>query len=329
MPAGRVAGGPLGWLKAWAGIRAGRAMARRLYDNVEPTAVSASAAIRRYPAVLAALRCRRQDRGARTECRARPGQPAAGRARRCDRHRLCQGRAAEAGLCEEGASRRQSGARGGAGDRPRTPSRDRRATARSTSSSPAAARARPSCRPSFPPGLGLLPAALRTRLRWSSNAGPRISKAVAPLCKSRHPRRARHLSGDLPAVLATSHLVIARAGASTIAELTVAGRPAILVPLPSAMDDHQTVNAREMAPMAARARSPAQFHARDAGGRDHGAGGRSRGADRGGLACQAMRPPQGDRRIWPIWSRVSAVRRSWMQSATVIAPKPRPRARLL
>jgi UDP-N-acetylglucosamine--N-acetylmuramyl-(pentapeptide) pyrophosphoryl-undecaprenol N-acetylglucosamine transferase len=52
---------------------------------------------------------------------------------------------------------------------------------------------------------------------------------------------------DLPTVLAQSHLVVARAGASTIAELTVAGRPAILVPLPSAMDDHQTVNAREMA----------------------------------------------------------------------------------
>jgi hypothetical protein len=48
-------------------------------------------------------------------------------------------------------------------------------------------------------------------------------------------------------VLAQSHLVVARAGASTIAELTVAGRPAILVPLPSAMDDHQTANALEMA----------------------------------------------------------------------------------
>ena len=52
---------------------------------------------------------------------------------------------------------------------------------------------------------------------------------------------------DLPERLAWAHLVIARAGASTIAELTAAGRPAILVPLPSATDDHQTVNAREMA----------------------------------------------------------------------------------
>jgi UDP-N-acetylglucosamine--N-acetylmuramyl-(pentapeptide) pyrophosphoryl-undecaprenol N-acetylglucosamine transferase len=39
---------------------------------------------------------------------------------------------------------------------------------------------------------------------------------------------------------------VGRAGASTIAELTAAGRPAILIPLPSATDDHQTSNAREL-----------------------------------------------------------------------------------
>jgi UDP-N-acetylglucosamine--N-acetylmuramyl-(pentapeptide) pyrophosphoryl-undecaprenol N-acetylglucosamine transferase len=47
--------------------------------------------------------------------------------------------------------------------------------------------------------------------------------------------------------LAVAHLVIARAGASTVAELAVAGRPAILVPLPSAIDDHQTANAAALA----------------------------------------------------------------------------------
>jgi len=52
---------------------------------------------------------------------------------------------------------------------------------------------------------------------------------------------------DMPDKLADAHLVIGRAGASSIAELTAAGRPAILVPLPSATDDHQTANAREMA----------------------------------------------------------------------------------
>ncbi|MCW3798333.1 undecaprenyldiphospho-muramoylpentapeptide beta-N-acetylglucosaminyltransferase [Sphingomonas sp. BN140010] len=52
---------------------------------------------------------------------------------------------------------------------------------------------------------------------------------------------------DMPAKLGDAHLVIGRAGASTIAELTAAGRPAILIPLPIATDDHQTANAREMA----------------------------------------------------------------------------------
>jgi UDP-N-acetylglucosamine--N-acetylmuramyl-(pentapeptide) pyrophosphoryl-undecaprenol N-acetylglucosamine transferase len=51
---------------------------------------------------------------------------------------------------------------------------------------------------------------------------------------------------DMPAKLADAHLVIGRAGASTIAELSAAGRPAILIPFPSATDDHQTANAREM-----------------------------------------------------------------------------------
>ncbi|MFK7866109.1 MAG: undecaprenyldiphospho-muramoylpentapeptide beta-N-acetylglucosaminyltransferase [Alphaproteobacteria bacterium] len=48
---------------------------------------------------------------------------------------------------------------------------------------------------------------------------------------------------DMPKRLEQAHLVIARAGASTIAELTLAGKPAILVPYPFATDDHQTANA--------------------------------------------------------------------------------------
>jgi UDP-N-acetylglucosamine--N-acetylmuramyl-(pentapeptide) pyrophosphoryl-undecaprenol N-acetylglucosamine transferase len=49
---------------------------------------------------------------------------------------------------------------------------------------------------------------------------------------------------DMPSRLAAAHLVIARAGASTIAELCVAGKPSILVPYMYAMDDHQTANAK-------------------------------------------------------------------------------------
>jgi UDP-N-acetylglucosamine--N-acetylmuramyl-(pentapeptide) pyrophosphoryl-undecaprenol N-acetylglucosamine transferase len=51
---------------------------------------------------------------------------------------------------------------------------------------------------------------------------------------------------DMPAKLAEAHLVIARSGASTVAELTAAGRPAILIPYPEATDDHQTSNARDI-----------------------------------------------------------------------------------
>ncbi len=49
--------------------------------------------------------------------------------------------------------------------------------------------------------------------------------------------------GDLPQRMAETHLVIARAGAGTVAELMAIGRPAILVPLPGALDDNQTPNA--------------------------------------------------------------------------------------
>jgi UDP-N-acetylglucosamine--N-acetylmuramyl-(pentapeptide) pyrophosphoryl-undecaprenol N-acetylglucosamine transferase len=48
---------------------------------------------------------------------------------------------------------------------------------------------------------------------------------------------------DLPRRMADAHLVVGRAGASTIFELAAIGRPALLVPLPHATDDHQTANA--------------------------------------------------------------------------------------
>ncbi|MCE2516847.1 MAG: undecaprenyldiphospho-muramoylpentapeptide beta-N-acetylglucosaminyltransferase [Alphaproteobacteria bacterium] len=48
---------------------------------------------------------------------------------------------------------------------------------------------------------------------------------------------------DMAEKMAATHLVIGRAGASSVAELAAAGRPAMLVPYPDAMDDHQTANA--------------------------------------------------------------------------------------
>lgn len=52
---------------------------------------------------------------------------------------------------------------------------------------------------------------------------------------------------DLPDRMANAYLVIGRAGASTVAELTVIGRPSLLVPLPHALDNDQLNNARRLA----------------------------------------------------------------------------------
>ncbi len=52
---------------------------------------------------------------------------------------------------------------------------------------------------------------------------------------------------DMVSAYAQAHLVLCRAGATTLAELTAAGRPAILIPYPFAAADHQTANARILA----------------------------------------------------------------------------------
>ena len=99
-----------------------------------------------------------------------------------------------------------------------------------------------------PSALGELPPSLRLRLQVVQQCRPdEIQRVRAIYSSLRVPAELATYIEDMPAKLADAHLVIARAGASTIAELTAAGRPAILVPLPSAADDHQTANARELA----------------------------------------------------------------------------------
>ncbi len=54
-----------------------------------------------------------------------------------------------------------------------------------------------------------------------------------------------HFFNNMPELYAQTHLIISRAGASSVSEIAAAGIPAILVPLPSAADDHQTSNTAE------------------------------------------------------------------------------------
>jgi UDP-N-acetylglucosamine--N-acetylmuramyl-(pentapeptide) pyrophosphoryl-undecaprenol N-acetylglucosamine transferase len=98
-----------------------------------------------------------------------------------------------------------------------------------------------------PAGLGELTPSLRLRLQVVQQCRPEeIDGVRARYAEYKIPAELVTYIEDMPAKLGEAHLVIGRAGASTIAELTAAGRPAILIPFPSATDDHQTANAREM-----------------------------------------------------------------------------------
>lgn len=96
-----------------------------------------------------------------------------------------------------------------------------------------------------PQAIAALPSSLRTRVRIDQQC-----RGANELASTRAIYEELGINADLsaffvdlPARLAGSHLVIARSGASTVSELAVAGRPAILVPLPTAMDNHQYYNA--------------------------------------------------------------------------------------
>jgi UDP-N-acetylglucosamine--N-acetylmuramyl-(pentapeptide) pyrophosphoryl-undecaprenol N-acetylglucosamine transferase len=98
-----------------------------------------------------------------------------------------------------------------------------------------------------PDGLAMLQPALRSRLQVTQQCRAEDLDAVRARYANHHiPAELATYFEDMEARLADAHLFIGRAGASTIAELTAVGRPAILVPLPIATDDHQAANAREM-----------------------------------------------------------------------------------
>jgi UDP-N-acetylglucosamine--N-acetylmuramyl-(pentapeptide) pyrophosphoryl-undecaprenol N-acetylglucosamine transferase len=247
LPAGRMHGGPVGWLRAVRNIFTGRAMASRMYETFKPSAVIGFGGYPALPALLAAQREKiptiiheqnavlgrvnrlvafRVDAIATAYSRIERLKP-----KHNDKVHLVGNPVREEvvaireqpfpPLTEDGIFRLLvTGGSQGASILSHV----------------------------VPAGLGLLPEHFRRRLQVTQQCRQDDIETVrAKYAELGIPADLATYIPELPDRLAWAHLVIARAGASTIAELTAAGRPAILIPLPSATDDHQTANAREMA----------------------------------------------------------------------------------
>lgn len=96
-----------------------------------------------------------------------------------------------------------------------------------------------------PASLAALPEGVRRHLRVAQQARPEdLERVAAAYDEAGIPAEVAPFFEDVPRRFAEAQLVIARAGASTVADLTVIGRPSILVPLAIAIRDEQTANAR-------------------------------------------------------------------------------------
>ncbi len=108
-----------------------------------------------------------------------------------------------------------------------------------------------------PDAIAALDPAVRARLSIVQQARdedlPRVRDAYANLSVT---AETAPFFADLPARIAASHLIVGRAGASTVAELAAIGRPSILVPLPHALDQDQFANAGVLAGVNAAIRLP-------------------------------------------------------------------------
>jgi len=99
-----------------------------------------------------------------------------------------------------------------------------------------------------PGAIERLSSTLRGRMEVVQQSRPEdIDEARAAYARLGVKAECSAFFSDLPQRIAHSHLVIARSGASTVAELTVIGRPSILVPLPHALDQDQLANASALA----------------------------------------------------------------------------------
>jgi len=247
LPAGRLSGGPVGWLRAAKAIMTGRAMALRLYEVFLPSAVIGFGGYPAFPALLAARRDRiptllhEQNAVLGRVNRLMAGKVDAIATAYPDVQRLPAKAADKVHLVGNPVRDDVLALR----DQPFPPmTGDGIFRVLVTGGSQGAS----ILSEIVPEGLAMLPEHFRRRLQVTQQCRAEDIEQVRARYKSLGiPADLATYLSDLPERLAWSHLVIGRAGASTIAELTAAGRPAILIPLPSATDDHQTHNAREMA----------------------------------------------------------------------------------
>lgn len=262
LPAGRVGGGPLGWLRAARSIRAGRKLALDLFRNLEPAAVMGFGGYPALPSLLAAFK-------AKIATAVHEQNAVLGRV-----NRLVAGRVNAVATAYPDVQRVPARAAGkvrlvgnpvrqevlALRDKPYPPlDSDGVFRVLVTGGSQGAK----ILSDVVPEGLGMLPPIFRTRLQVTHQARAEdIERVRTRYAKLGIPAELATYLPDLPERLGLSHLVIARSGASTVAELAAAGRPAILVPFAAATDDHQTYNAKELvAAGGARAIPQAQFTA--------------------------------------------------------------------
>lgn len=246
LPPGRIAGGPMGWLRGLRGIWAGRNMALNLFETFQPTAVVGFGGYPALPTLLAAQK-------AAIPTLIHEQNAVLGRV-----NRFMAGRVNAIATAYKQVDRlnpRYSDRVHVVGN----PVREEVLALRGENYPPllddgvfrvlvtGGSQGARVLSEVVPDGLAMLPVNLRRRLQVVQQCREEDIEGVrAKYAAHGIPAELATYMNDLPEKLGWSHLFIGRAGASTIAELTAAGRPAILVPLPIATDDHQTANAREM-----------------------------------------------------------------------------------
>ena len=246
LPAGRLGGGPVGWLKAAGSVLKGRGQAKRLYREHRPDAVVGFGGYPAFPSLLAASALKiptvihEQNAVMGRVNRLLAGEAEAIGTAYDQIDRLKPKYADKAALV--GNPVREEIAR--LGELPFPPF-DEVAPLKilvTGGSQGATILSRV-----VPEGLGMLEPSLRRRLQVVQQCRPDdIERVRSQYAELGIPAEVMTYIEDRAAKLADAHLMIGRAGASTIAELTAAGRPAILIPFAAATDDHQTANAREM-----------------------------------------------------------------------------------